>query len=152
MKKRFRPKWSKDCNLLARVVTGVLPTPEGLLERQRLTELSAIECFAKGVATQHDFQTVADMLNIAETFVSVGVGPEVLPVIQSTQDALIAAKERHDNGGSLSLTAAGLQSLRDLYEYHDLQRTSVDWQQYAKTIEKTHRRILSEHPDVKVLT
>lgn len=153
MKRRpFQSRWARDANLLARVVTGVLPTPEGLLERQRLTELSAIECFAKGVATPDDFRVVADMLNVAETFAKSGVGPEVLPACHCAEGELLAAKGRHDAGRGLALTSAGLKALRDLYEYHELQRTAVDWQTYAKTIEKTHRRILSEHPDVKVLT
>lgn len=151
--KPFRPKWSKDCNLLARVVTGVLPTPEGLLERQRLTELSAIESFAKGVATPDDFRVMCDVLNVAETMALSGIGKdEVLPVCAAVQDELIAAKERHDRTGSLALTAAGLNSLRDLYAFHDLQRTSVDWSGYERAIVKTVNKIRSAHPTTKELS
>lgn len=153
MKRRpFQSRWSRDANLLARVVTGVLPTPESLLERQRLTELSAIDCFARGAAEPEDFRVVCDILNVAETFASMGIGPEVMVTVITAQRELIAAKARHDKTGSLTLTAVGLRALRDLYEYHDLQRTAVDWQTYEKAITKTMNRIRSEHPDVKVLT
>lgn len=151
MKRKFRPKWSRDCNLLARVVTGVLPTPEGLLERQRMTELQAIEAFAKGYATPDDFRVMADVLNVAETFALSGVGPEVLKVCECAQRELIAAKERFDRIGKLGLTAAGLNWLRELYAYADLQRTSVDWATYERIIVKTANRIRSAHPDVKEL-
>lgn len=153
MKRRpFRSKWQRDTNLLARVVTGVLPTPEGLLERQRMVELQAIEAFAKGYATPDDFRVMCDVLNVAETMCYAGIGrDEVLPVCETCQEQLIAAKERHDAGKTLGLSAMGLKVLRDLAEYHHLQRTAVDWQTYEKMILKTANRIRSAHPDVKEL-
>ena len=152
MKKPFRSKWSRDANILARVVTGVLPTPEGLLERQRMVELQAIEAFAKGYATPDDFRVCADMLNVAETMAFNGIGrDEVTPVCETCQEQPIAAKDRHDQGKTLGLSAMGLKVLRDLAEYHDLQRTSVDWATYERMIVKTANRIRSAHPDVKEL-
>lgn len=152
MKRRpFQSRWSRDANLLARVVTGVLPTPEGLLERQRMAEYQALEAFAKGRATPDDFRTLADVLNVAETFARNGVGPEVLETIEQAQRELISAKGNFDTYGKLHVNPAGMVFLRDLLEYAELQRTAVDWQTYAKMIEKTHNRIRSAHPDVKEL-
>lgn len=152
MKRKFVSRWSRDTNILARVVTGVLPTPEGLLERQRMVELQAIEAFAKGYATPDDFRVVADMLNVAETMCYAGIGrDEVLPVCETCQEQLIAAKERHDQGKTLGLSALGLKAIRDLAEYHHLQRTAIDWQTYAKMIERTGNLIRSAHPRNKEL-
>jgi len=153
MKRRpFRSRWQRDTNILARVVTGVLPTPEGLLERQRMTELQAIEAFAKGYATPDDFRVMADVLNVAETMALSGIGKEeVLPVCAAVQCELIAAKERHDRTGSLTLTAAGLKGLRDLWAFHDIQRQSIDWASYERAIVKTGNKIRSAHPSTKEL-
>lgn len=152
MKRKFVSRWSRDANILARVVTGVLPTPEGLLERQRMTELQAIEAFAKGYATPDDFRVMCDVLNVAETMALSGIGrEEVLPVCEIAQDEMIASKYRYEAHGSLTPTSRGLKAMRDLYDYHELQRTSVDWQTYEKMIIKTANRIRSAHPDVKEL-
>jgi len=151
MKKKFVSRWSRDTNILARVVTGVLPTPEGLLERQRMVELQAIEAFAKGYATPDDFRVMCDVLNVAETMATSGIGPEVLMACYNVEESLLAVKERFDSSGSMTLTSASLKALRTLYEYHDLQRTSVDWATYERMIVKTANRIRAAHPDVKEL-
>jgi hypothetical protein len=91
------------------------------------------------------------MLNLAQTLGETGVGPEVLPVCESVEAELLAAKERHDQTGRLGITGAGLRALRDLYEFHDLQRTSINRSQYEQAILRTRNKIRGAHPDVKVL-
>jgi hypothetical protein len=127
-------------------------SPEDALDKLRLRELSAIESFAKGCATPNDFRDLCDMLNLCETLALSGVGPEALKACQSAQNAMLAAKDRHEKSGRLGIDAAGLRALRDLYEYHDLQRTSIQRSNYERAIAKTRDRIRSAHPDVKVLT
>jgi hypothetical protein len=150
-RKPRRARWAANPNAMTSVITGVLPTPENLLERQRMTELQAIEAFAKGHATPDDFRALCDVLNVAETFARYGIGPEVMPVCETVQEVLLLCKAEFDESGAMSVHDDELEALRTLYALHDLQRQCVDWAGYAKMIEKTANRIRSAHPDVKEL-
>lgn len=121
------------------------------LDKLRMRELSAIESFRAGTGTPADFRDIADMLNLAQTMGEMGIGPEVLPVCEAVQDFLMSAKEQHDAAGMMTVSTADLKDLRDLFEFHDLQRTSVDRSAYERAIQKTRNRIRSAHPDVKEL-
>jgi hypothetical protein len=132
-------------------ISGATITAEADLDKLRLRELSAIESFSKGTATPHEFRDLCDMLNLAQTLGETGVGPEVLPVCESVEAELLAAKGRHDQTGRLGITGAGLRAMRDLYEFHDLQRTSINRSQYEQAILRTRNKIRGAHPDVKVL-
>ncbi len=114
-----------------------------------MVELSAIEAFRTGSANADDWRALADMGNVAQTLVDMGVGPEVLPTIQAMETFLAEAHERHQRTGRIALTGPGLQAARDLQEYHDLQRTSVARSVYEKAINDTSNRIRSAHPSVK---
>ena len=150
-KQCIRKHWAK-VDPIALAIAGATITTEADLDKLRLRELAAIEAFAKGVATPHDFRDLCDMLNIAETMGQIGIGPEVLPVCEAVQESLLRAKDQYELDGRMTLTAAGLKALRDLYEFHDLQRTAVDRSTYERAIQKTRNRIRSAHPGVKVLT
>lgn len=120
------------------------------LDKLRLVELSAIESFAKGRATPHDWRTVADILNLAETMAKCGVGPEALDACAAVDAALSAAHARHESTGRLGMTGPQLIALRELAEWHYLQRRSIARSEYERFIALTANRIRSAHPDVKV--
>lgn len=65
------------------------------------------------------------LMVIARRMAKAGIGPEVLPVCQEVNRHLVEAKDRFDRIGKMGLTGPGLQAIRDLYDYHDLQRQSV---------------------------
>jgi hypothetical protein len=152
MRKRcVRKVWMKT-NPIDLAIAGATRTSESDLDKLRLRELSAIEAFAKGVATPSDFRDLADCLNLAETMSGMGIGPEVAAACEEAQFALLDAKDRYEARGRLVFSGSGLQAMRDLYAWHDLQRTSVDRSTYEKAITLTRNRIRSSHPSVKVLT
>lgn len=132
-------------------ISGATITSEADLDKLRLRELSAIESFTSGTGTPDEFRDIADMLNLAETMALSGIGPEVLPACERAQRELLASKDRHDRTGVLGMGKSGLKALRDLFEWHDLQRTSIDRRTYEVAIKKTVDRIRGAHPDVKVL-
>lgn len=152
MKKLCIRKHYPLVNVVSLAISGATITRESDLDQLRMRELSAIECFAKGVAGPHDFRDIADMLNLSETMAEQGIEPEAKEAVQTAQSALLAAKARFDAGGSLTLTAAGLTALRALYGWHDAQRTAIDRRTYEAAIAKTRNRIRSAHPSVRVLT
>lgn len=139
-------------NPLELAISGATITPESHLDRIRMRELTAIDNFATGKATPADFRDVCDMMNLAQTMGESGVGPEALPVCEEAEHVLLGLKEEWDVDGSMLVTSSELDVLRDLYAYHDLQRTSVDRSDYERAIQRTQNKIRSAHPDLKVLT
>jgi hypothetical protein len=132
-------------------ISGATITPESHLDQIRMRELSAIDNFATGKATPADFRDVADMMNLAQTMGESGIGPEVLPFCEALEGFLLSSKATHDETGDLPMPMAGIALMRDLYSYHDLQRTSVDRSEYERAIQRTQNKIRSAHPDLKVL-
>jgi hypothetical protein len=132
-------------------IVGAALTDEATLDKLRFRELAAIEAFRTGKAGKQEWCDLADLCNIAETFCRDGVGPEALETVEAAQEALAEAHSRHHKEGrALLLRGPELQSLRDVFAYHDLQRQSVSRAEYERTIVKTHDRIRSGDPNVRV--
>lgn len=136
---------------IALAIAGATIASAEDLDKLRLRELSAIESFRAGTGTPSDFRDIADMLNLAQTMGEMGIGPEVLPVCEAVEGALLEIKQFFDSHGRMAAWPLELRTMRDLYEFHDLQRTSVDRSTYERAIQKTRNRIRSAHPDVKEL-
>lgn len=135
-------------NTMQFVKEGISPTPEADMNKLRARELSAIESIAKGKAGVAEWRDLTDMLNIAETMGRGGIGPEVLPVCEQAQTELIAAAKRFELTKRMGLTATGLTAIRELFAYHDAQRTAVTRGEYEKAISATRTRIRTHNGDV----
>lgn len=149
-KRCIRKVWAK-VDPIALAIAGATITTEADLDKLRLRELSAIDAFATGTAQPAQFRDLCDMLNLAQTMGEMGIGPEVLGFCAELECVLLAAKAGHDSTGRLDAGIGGLSLMRHVYEYHDLQRTSVDRSTYERAITATRNRIRSAHPSVKVL-
>lgn len=147
-KRCIRRHWT-PVNPIAHVIEGLAVTPAAKLDKLRMLELSALESFRTGKATPDDWRALADVCNLAETMSLDGIGVEVLAVSQKAQEALGHAHARYEAQGKLGFTGPELQALREIQEYHDLQRTSVSLAAYEAAIRKTRDRIRSAHPSVK---
>jgi hypothetical protein len=143
-----RRRWDL-VNPITHVLQGIAVTPEDKLAKLRLLELSALESFRTGRATPDDWRALADVCNLAETLSLDGIGVEVLEASRIAQEALGHAHERYNAQGRLGITGQELQALRDIVEFHDLQRTSIGLAVYEAAIRKTRDRIRSAHPSVK---
>ena len=84
---------------------------------------------------------MSDMLNIAETMGRGGIGPEVLPVCEQAQAELIAAAKRFELTRRMGLTATGLAAVKELFAYHDAQRSAITRGEYEKAIQETVQRV-----------
>lgn len=78
----------------------------------------------------------------------IGIGPEALTACEAAQTALMDAQQRFERTGRMGITGPGLQALRDVYEYHDLQRQSVSRAEYEKAIVTTMQRVRGKAPEV----
>jgi len=150
-KKCRRKIWDK-VNPIEYAIAGAAITAEDKLDKLRLSELSAIESMVKGNATTSDWRVLVDMLNIAETMGTHGIGIELLAVCQIVQKEMEAAAHRYEKTRKMGLTGTGIRYIKELYALHDLQRTSISRSEYERMIEKTSNYIRSNHHKVVHIT
>jgi len=144
MKKQCKRKIYQLVNPIGHAMVGASITPRSLLDKLRLTEWSALEAMTKGQGTIHDWRTLVDVLNLSETMARNNVGKdEVLPVCQKAQEALHEAAERYQKTLSMGLSGQGIQAVRELIEYADLQQASIPRADFEKYIQKTRDYIRS---------
>lgn len=148
MRKRTRRKHYALVNPITYAIEGACVATGPALDKLRLLELAAIESFAKGRATLTEWRDMNDMLNLAETMSRHGIGVEVLEACAKVQQVLIESAKRYQSTGKMGITGPGLQALRELYEYHDLQRTSISRAEYERMIGITTNRIKGRAPEV----
>lgn len=142
-RKRCRRKVYEMVNPITHAIERASITSQQDLDRLRTAELGSIEAFAKGHAEDQDWKRMADVSNITQTMVGMGIGPEAQEAIDAVNAALGEALRRKHEHGKLGVTGLELRALRDLFEYHDLQRTSVSRGTYAEAIRLTAERIRS---------
>lgn len=147
-KKCKRRVWSTNINPVAHAIAGAAVPDKQSLDKLRICELSAIDAMTKGMGTTEDWRWCSDILNISETMGKAGIGPEVLPYCQEVQKALLEAAERYQKTGKMGLSGVGITKVKELWEYHDLQRTSVARSVYEQMIKKTANYIKSKGTDV----
>lgn len=148
MRKQTRRKIYKLINPLAHVLEGIVVTPESELDKIRLRELGAIEAFAKGHATLVEWHEMAAMLNVSEYLSSIGVGIEVAEVCRAVEGHLTDAATRYQRTKKMGLSGMGLQSLRELYSLHDLQRQSITRSQYEQSIRTAMQKARQHGVDI----
>ena len=148
MRKSTKRKFWKLIDPVRHAILGAGITQEHLLNKLRLTELAALDAMTKGLGTVQDWQELTDMMNISECMALDGVGPEVLPYCQRAQNALEQAALRYQSTMRMGLSGEGITALRDVFEFHDLQRRSIARSEYEKYIIKTRKRIMSKAKEV----
>lgn len=149
MRKRCKRKvWAK-VDPIQHAIDGARVSDDKLLNELRIRELAAIEAFRTGTAGLQDWCDLTGMLNICETMARSGIGPEALDACRKAEQALIDAGIRYEKTGRMVTTGQGLQALRDVYQYHDLQRQSVSRAEFWRQIERTQKRVKSKAPEVR---
>jgi hypothetical protein len=147
-----RKVWYVKGSGLELAISGATVTSKTDLDKLRILELSAIEAFAKGYATRTEFAQIADMNNLAETFVTMGIGPEAKSACDALQSALVEIHGRFKTTGKLGVTASNLNAMRESYLFHDAQRCAVDRSTYERAILTCCRRIHGSNSSKVVLS
>lgn len=151
-RKRCKRKIWNKVDPIEHAMMGAAITSEDKLDKLRMGELSAIESMVKGNGTITDWRALVDMLNIAETMSTNGIGVEVLEVCQIVQKEMEAAAHRYEKTRKMGLTGTGIKYIKELYALHDLQRTSISRSEYERMIEKTINYIRSNNHRVVHIT
>ena len=143
-----RKVWSTAINPIAHAMAGAAITDEASLNKLRLGELSALEAMRTGKGTLEDWRLLVDMLNITQTFIRHGIGPEAREDCQKAQESLYNAAKRYEKTKQMGLDGQGIGALQNVHEWHDLQRISVARSVYEDMIEKTRNYIKSKGKEV----
>jgi len=147
--KRTRRKVWALVDPVAHAIAGAVITPDKLLDELRLLELSYISAMRDGTAGLAQWRALVDMLNLCENMASGGIGHEALPACERAEQALIEAAGRFERTGRMALLHEGVQAMRDVHEYHDLQRQCVSRAEYERWIRLTAARIRNRAAGVR---
>jgi len=142
-KKTHRKVWSTQINAVLHAITGASITPRETLDKLRFTEYAALDAITRGMGTVGDWRTLVDVLNLSEMMAKNGIGPEVMPVCEKAQEALHKAAMRYQNTMKMGLDGVGIQAIRELLEYADLQQGSITRAEFERYIQKTKNYIKS---------
>lgn len=148
MRKHCKRKHYPLTDTIRTAIEGAAITDDSRLLRLQIAESNALNEMCKGDGGIQQWRSLCDVVNIAETMASKGVGVEAMPCIQVAHDALLEAARRYEKTQRMGLSAKGIEALRDVFEYHHLQRTSITRSDYEGFITLTARRIRSNHKDV----
>lgn len=149
-RKHCRRKHWNLVNPITHAITGAAITDTARLDQVREIEAVAIGAFRDGTPTIDHWKAMADMLNVAQVMAQDGIGPEVLPACIAVEAALRAGHARYVAHGRIGRAVGEYEAYFELWEYHDLQRSSISRSEYERAIEKTRRRILNAPESAKV--
>jgi hypothetical protein len=152
MRKKTKRKVWNLIDPLTHAIVGAAITQRDKLDKLRMLEYSALESITKGSGTIHDWRTLVDVLNLSEMMGRGGIGPEVLPICEKAQKALHEAAIRFEKTKKLGLSGEGIQAIRELIEYADLQQASISRSEFEKYIKKTKDYIKSHGDKVVEIT
>lgn len=151
MRKKCRRKiWATAPGFspVAHAIAGACVIDDRALADLQTRELSSLEAMTHGRAGLQEWHDLSAALNLCEVAANMGIGPEALPACAAAQAELVNAARRFEASGHMGLTGAGIAAVRDVLEYHHLQRSSISRSQYEAVIRTTGNRIRSRAKEV----
>lgn len=122
---------------------GAAITTRDKLDKLRFLEYAALDAITKGLGTVQDWQTLVDVMNLSEMMGKSGIGPEVLSICEKAQESLHKAAMRYQETKKMGLDGVGIQAIRELIEYADLQQASISRAEFERYIKRTKDYIRS---------
>lgn len=146
-KKCKRKVWAL-VNPIEFAVSGAAIAPRKDLDQLLLREIGALDAIVRGHGSLKEWQDLAALNNLTMTLAGQGVGPEALEAAQKAEAALIDAAARFQKTGRMGFTGPAIQAIRDVIEFHDLQRSSISRAEYERAIQLTLARIRSGYATI----
>jgi hypothetical protein len=147
-RKKCKRKHYALMDVVALAIEGACITPDAPLSELQRGEQAYLDALVEGVDDLNGYYGLCAMLGVAETMARNGVGPEVMQACKVAEFSLIKLKNRYDRWGKWDITEGEKHSIRELMEWHHLQRTSVSRGEYEKFIAKATNRMRSKAPEV----
>jgi len=148
MRKKCRRKVYQLMNPISLAIEGAMVTPDDQLNELKQGEKAYLDALIDGTDDLNGYYGLCAMLGIAETMARNGIGPEVMQACKVAEFSLIKLKNRYDRWRKWDITEGEKHSIRDLMEWHHLQRTSVSRGEYEKFIKTATNRMRSKAPEV----
>ena len=145
MRKKCRRKVWALLNPIQHAIDGAGITPRETLNTLLIRELASLDAFTKGSARMAEWSDMVNVNNLAQTLAGMGVGREALQDCHDAEQALIDAAGRFERTGKMGLTGPAIKAMRDMLEYHDLQRQSVPRSKYEEAIRLVTAQVRSGH-------
>lgn len=151
MRKHCKRRIYAKLNTIAYCLEGARPTAADQQEKLVMRELGSIENIVKGSASEIDWHDLNACLTICEELARANIGPEALPACEQARATLKDMAARWRDTGKMGVSGQGLQALRDLAEYHQLQRSSITRFVYETHLKKAINRTKSRAPGILTL-
>ena len=143
-KRTIRKVWRTDINPILYAMQGASITPRDKLDQLLARELSSLEAIVKGHGDLVSWNDLVNANNLAEELALMGVGkPEVMPVVIECQQHLIEAARRFLATGRMGLSGPAIRAMREMLQWHDLQRASIARSVYEEAIRKVTAKVKS---------
>lgn len=147
-RKRCKRKVWPLLNTLEHAISGAGITSRNELDKLLTRELASLDAFTTGKARMNEWSDMVNVNNLTQTLAGMGVGYEAMPDAHKAEEGLIEAAERFQRTGKMGLSGPAIQALRDVIEWHSLQRSSIPRSQYEEAIRLTGARIKSGHATI----
>ena len=134
MKKKRVPRPTN--NPIAEAIRGCQPLGGKDLTDLQLVEMSAIDNLTRGAATRRDWEWLADLFNVVESMAKNGLGVEVVAVSAEAQVTLAKVAVRAKAEGKWYLTSNESWTMREAWEYADLQRRCLTLSEYRRYLRR----------------
>ena len=146
-KKCIRKVWAL-VNPISHAIYGAVITSRNDLDKLLTRDLASLDAFTTGKAQMNEWSDMVNVNNLTQTLAGMGVGYEAMPDAHKAEAGLIEAAERFQRTGKMGLSGPAIQALRDVIEWHSLQRSSIPRSQYEQAIRLTGARIKSGHATI----
>lgn len=152
MKKHCKRKIYSLVNPISMAIEGACITDDDRLKQLADREFQAIQDMTTGKGTLRTWQDLVDMNNVCQTMGRNGIGHECLVDCMMAELELKSAARRYEKTNKMGLTAQGIKSIKEVHEWHNLQRKSVSRSEYEAQIKKTLSKLRSRSKEVDVIT
>lgn len=151
MRKKCKRKVWALIDPIAHAIAGAAITTDDCIDDLKSKEQKAIEAMQMGNADIYTWQELVDMNNICQVMAKSGIGHEALVDCMLAEIELKQAAKRFEATGKMLLTGVGLKAIKEVFEWHNLQRTAISRSKYEQMIAKTRNKIKSKSKDVTVI-
>ena len=149
MRKKCKRKVYDLVNPIEWAIIGACIPSDNKLTVLKQREADMIDAIVNNTnVSLESYRGLCELLGVAETMAQNGIGPEVMQACEDAQVSMIKLKNRFEKWSKWDITDKELHSLRELMEWHQLQRSSISNSEYERFLKDANNRMRSRAPEV----
>jgi len=138
-------------NAVQHAIDGALVVDQKSLNALLLRDLSSLESIMMGQGTKQEWYDLTATLNLCETMARRGIGPEALHDCLLAQKALKKVALQYQNDKAMIFSKTELKAIRNMIDYHNLQRQCISRSEYEKFIQIVLNRVKNKTFEVEYI-